>query len=562
MKKNNNIFFKYYFSKSSWISKLIILLIMLILVILFGSIKARNDMSDNMKKAQELFLSKYTMNISTNITNPINSTAERIGTILLTLNSNDDYENLKSQLANMNSASNPINDILIFLPREEGTKFEKITSYTSEMVSLSEFKNLVNPYFLHNETIEYPVNSFQIVLLDSYRDDMNLSTILPVLVQYNSISSKINSYAIILFNLTSLLSDMQDSFAFDAYGKENTLIVSIYDKNQRILETSENIDIPRVDVLGDNSKLTDLTTYRSELGLFTKETKDNLSMYSFNQKLGLYFGITVPYDYISDSSKDIQFYILLISFFILVVFIIFVFFIINSAKDYQDYKIRESKSRFDVLQSRMKPHFLFNTIDSIVYTIEDDEKEEALMSIKALSYILRFDLREESEFVSLASQIKYIRNYVNLQKIKYKDSFIFDFDIEISDYSIEEIKILKYCVQPLVENSFIYSVHQGSSLTHIKVKYKIENNNLNITVFNDQVSISKEQKMKIINNLKNNSDNKNQSTRGEHLGLVNINQRIKLIYGDNYGISLLECGTTFKIMVSLPLILDSANSLK
>ncbi|MCY1152074.1 MAG: histidine kinase [Sphaerochaetaceae bacterium] len=562
MKKNKNIFFKYYFSKSSWISKLIILFILLILVILFGSIKARNDMSDNMKKAQELFLSKYAMNISTNITNPIDSTAEKIATILLTLNDNDDYDNLKSQLANMNSASNPINDILIFLPREEGTKFEKITSYNSDIVSLSEFRSLVNPYFLNNETIEYPLNSFQTVLLDAYRDEMNLSTILPVLVQYNSVLSRRNSYAIILFDLTSLLSDMEDSFAFDAYGKENTLIVSIYDKNQKLLETSENIDIPKVDVLVEDSKLKDLNTYRSELGLFTKETKDNLSMYSFNQKLGLYFGITVPSDYISDSSKDIQFYIILISFFILVVFVIFVAFIINSAKDYQEYKIRESKSRFDVLQSRMKPHFLFNTIDSIVYTIEDDEKEEALMSIKALSYILRFDLREESEFVSLASQIKYIRNYVNLQKIKYKDSFTFDFDIEISDYSIEEIKILKYCVQPLVENSFKYSVHQGSNLTHIKVKYKVENNKLNITVFNDQVSISKEKATILINNLQKNSYTKNQNTRGEHLGLVNINQRIKLLYGDNYGITLIEWGETFKIMVSLPLILDSLNSIK
>lgn len=514
-------------------------------------------MSTNMKKAQELFLSKYTLNISTNITNPIDNTAEVIGALLLTANGSSDYSILQSQMTEINSSSNAIKDILLFLPQDDGKKFNKITSYSSELINSEEFHNIVYPYFSNTSVINYPNLSFQIVLLDAYRDIMNLSTKLPVLVQYNSISTEGNSYALIDFDLTSLLTVMEKSFEFDAYGKSNMLTVSIYNKDGLLLESSKNIDYPQVPVLEEGLKLGHLNSYKSELGLFTTDNEDSLTMYSLNQKLGLYFGVTVPSQYISESSNDIQNYVLFIGLFIMFILFIFFFLIMHSARDYQEYEKMEYESRFDILQSRMKPHFLFNTLDSIVYTIEDDEKEKALLSIKSLSYILRFDLREEGKTVPLSSQIKYIRNYVNLQKIRYKDRFTFNFDIEIVDYNIEDIQILKYCIQPLVENSFVHSVHQGSILTNITVKYTNDEKNMYIIIFNDKVNITEEQRALIIKNLLINPNIKCRNTRGEHIGIGNINQRIKILYGENYGVTLIQANACFEVKVTLPLILNS-----
>lgn len=229
----------------------------------------------------------------------------------------------------------------------------------------------------------------------------------------------------------------------------------------------------------------------------------------------------------------------------------------HTARDYQEYKKMESESKFDALQSRMKPHFLFNTLDSIVYTIEDDEKEKALSSIKALSYILRFDLRETSKTVPLSTQIKYIRSYVDLQEIRYRNRFTFDFDIQITDYSIEDIQVLKYCIQPLVENSFIHSVHQGSLLTHIRVKYTNDEKNIYITVYNDEVYIPEEKRAEIVGKLNNSPTSCCKNTRGLHIGLRNINQRLKLLYGDNYGITLIKADNEFEVKVSMPLLFSS-----
>jgi hypothetical protein len=549
--------YQHFLSHNRWLHSFLILLIILLLIVILGSIKARDDISTDMKKAQELFLSKYTLNISTNITNPINNIAEVIGAMLLSANESTTYSTLKSQMTEINSSSSAIKDILLFIPQDDGQNFDKITSYSSEVINSEEFHDMVYPYFSNTSIINYPNLSFQVVLLDAYRDSMNLATKLPVLVQFNSILTDGNSYAIIDFDLTSLLTSMEKSFEFDAYGKSTMLTVSIYNKDGLLLESSKNTDYPQVPVLEDGLILEHLNSYKSELGLFITETETSLTMYSLNQELGLYFGVTVPSNYISESSRDIQNYVLFIGLFIVFILFIFFFLIMHTAKDYQEYEKMEYESRFDVLQSRMKPHFLFNTLDSIVYTIEDDEKGKAMSSIKALSYILRFDLREEGKTVPLSSQIKYIRNYVKLQKIRYKDRFTFKFDIEIVDYNIEDIQILKYCIQPLVENSFVHSVHQGSLLTNINVRYTNDKKNMYIYIFNDEVNITKEEKTLIIEKLKTNLNINSKNTRGQHIGLGNINQRIKLLYGESYGISLIQANKIFEVKVTLPLLLNS-----
>uniref|UniRef100_UPI00262F8850 sensor histidine kinase n=1 Tax=uncultured Cetobacterium sp. TaxID=527638 RepID=UPI00262F8850 len=192
------------------------------------------------------------------------------------------------------------------------------------------------------------------------------------------------------------------------------------------------------------------------------------------------------------------------------------------------------------LESQFNPHFLFNTLEMLKYTIKKDTKMSNKIILN-ISSILRFSIDNKKTIVTLNENIKFIESYLEIQKYRFGDDFSYIIDIE-EDLGRE--KIPKLIFQPIVENSIKYGFSSKEKL-HIDIRGKLQNNSLVIYFLDNGDGLSKEELIEIRKNLK-----KDNITN--HIGLYNVNRRIKLYYGEKYGIKILSKkgrGTLVKIVL-------------
>ncbi|MDU4891157.1 MAG: sensor histidine kinase [Clostridium sp.] len=197
-----------------------------------------------------------------------------------------------------------------------------------------------------------------------------------------------------------------------------------------------------------------------------------------------------------------------------------------------------------VLQSQINPHFLYNTLDNLQWKAYDYDAVEIAAMIEALSNFFRISLSNGQEFISLSQEIKHVENYLFIQQKRYED--ILKFNIEF-DKSLSEITVLKLIIQPIVENAIYHGIKAKLSPGYVNIKVVADNEFIYISVCDDGIGIDKETLEEL---------NKSLNVKNENFGygLYNVNQRIKLVYGENSGVkieSILNKGTTVTIKIPL-----------
>uniref|UniRef100_UPI002729EC73 sensor histidine kinase n=1 Tax=Vallitalea guaymasensis TaxID=1185412 RepID=UPI002729EC73 len=215
-------------------------------------------------------------------------------------------------------------------------------------------------------------------------------------------------------------------------------------------------------------------------------------------------------------------------------------------------KIEKREAELVALQFQINPHFLYNTLESINYIAEIYDCNEISIMSQKLGEMFRYSLNKDSEeFVMFYQEENHIRNYIDIQNIRFDDkySIITNVSEEIKKY-----KILKFILQPIVENAIKYGFRNREKGT-IKIEAEVVEKYLMLTVTDDGIGISEEMLSKInefINDMSFNLD----QTRGKSIGLRNVNLRIKMTCGDEYGIeikSVIGIGT--KVIYKLPIYL-------
>lgn len=219
---------------------------------------------------------------------------------------------------------------------------------------------------------------------------------------------------------------------------------------------------------------------------------------------------------------------------------------INSLMD-KIYIQQKSKreNEFKLLQSQIKPHFLYNTIETIISFIKLDMKDKAMLTAKNLAGFYRISLSKGKDIISIEEEMQLINNYLSIQKLRY---------IEYLDYQIDfEDKILKYQIpkltlQPLVENSIYHGLKEKEEKGNLIIKGYYEQDAIKIEVFDDGVGMTGDQIRSVFNSPPN--DKKNTD-----FGLHNVDTRLKLKYGNQYGIIIeSRVGEYTKVIVSLPAV--------
>lgn len=226
------------------------------------------------------------------------------------------------------------------------------------------------------------------------------------------------------------------------------------------------------------------------------------------------------------------------------------------ARDIQQYldKIIEHEKnkkemQFDILLSQINPHFLYNVLNTVVYIANDQKNYDIVKIVKSLIKILQEGLRigENEIFITLGKELEITNHYLTIQKYRYPNKFEIIWDV---DEELLYAQIPKTIIQPLIENSLFHGICPGDKKGIIKIKVFAEGGHLNIIIEDDGIGMDKEKIDEIMGEegLNNSKDNI------RNIGIVNIRDRIKYLYGQSYKIDLkseLEIGT--KIVIEIPL---------
>ena len=199
------------------------------------------------------------------------------------------------------------------------------------------------------------------------------------------------------------------------------------------------------------------------------------------------------------------------------------------------------KSELDALQSQINPHFLYNTLDSVVWMIEAERYQDAISMVTALASLFRVSLSKGNNVITIHDEIVHARNYLNIQKVRFKNKFEYTIDV---DPEIEDCATVKLIVQPLIENAIYYGVEHMDGDGEIKVHGYEKDGDIFIDVSDNGMGIPPETIDTLL------KDKARSRGKGSGIGLWNVNQRINLYFKGEYGLKIaseLDEGTTVTI---------------
>ena len=187
------------------------------------------------------------------------------------------------------------------------------------------------------------------------------------------------------------------------------------------------------------------------------------------------------------------------------------------------------KNELDALQSQINPHFLYNTLDSIMWMIESERYEDAVSMVQALGRLLRISLSRGKNVISVGDELQHARSYLAIQRYRYKNKFTSYFEVEPD---IEQYKTIKLVIQPLIENAIYYGMEYMDGEGEIHIRAYTREQDLYLEVEDNGPGMPEEQ----VEHLLTGGEKARQ--KGSGIGLKNVNQRIQLYFGTQYGLEI------------------------
>ena len=188
------------------------------------------------------------------------------------------------------------------------------------------------------------------------------------------------------------------------------------------------------------------------------------------------------------------------------------------------------KQEFDTLQSQINPHFLYNTLDIIVWMIENEQKAEAVKAVTALARFFRISLSKGKSIITVRDELEHVRNYLMIQHMRFKNKFSYEIQAE---EAVLELSSLKLMLQPLVENAIYHGMEFMDGDGEIILRAWKEDAELYFEVSDNGLGMTEEQVERLFS-----SSTHVASNRGSGIGVKNVNERIKLYFGEQYGLTI------------------------
>lgn len=205
------------------------------------------------------------------------------------------------------------------------------------------------------------------------------------------------------------------------------------------------------------------------------------------------------------------------------------------------------KTELRALQAQINPHFLYNTLDSIAWMCERGKNADAVQMVNALARLFRISISRGHELIPIRAEMQHAESYLQIQKHRYQNQFTYRFDV---DDSCLECLCNKITLQPIIENAIYHGINGLVDEGEIVITIRPDGKDIVMTVSDNGVGMEQEQIAAIM-----------QKERSDHagIGIKNVNDRLKIYFGDNYGITIdsePDEGTT--VTIRMPQVREEA----
>lgn len=205
-------------------------------------------------------------------------------------------------------------------------------------------------------------------------------------------------------------------------------------------------------------------------------------------------------------------------------------------------KIKRQRE-LDALQAKIHPHFLYNTLDSVIWLAESGDSKGVVKLVSALASLFRISIAKGHDTITLREEFMHVESYLQIQSIRYKDKFTYSMELP---EELENSPTIKLIIQPIVENSIYHGIKYLQECGLITIKAEGSEGKIKITVSDNGVGMDEKTLSSLL------SSTAVHSSSGNGIGLANIDERIRLSYGEEYGLSIvseLDIGTTVTITI-------------
>jgi two-component system, sensor histidine kinase YesM len=221
---------------------------------------------------------------------------------------------------------------------------------------------------------------------------------------------------------------------------------------------------------------------------------------------------------------------------------------IRNLMDNIRHKERQKRdAELKTLQAQINPHFLSNTLNTVKWLASMQKADNIEKLITALIQLLHASTGKGEDMIPLHEELEYIKSYISIQEYKYFDKFKVNYEIE---QGILEHKVPRFLLQPVIENSIIHGIEPMEGQGLIVVKAYLYDGDIKLTVKDDGVGIPPE----TLKSIRSQGDTGSRS-RFSGIGIVNVHERIQLLFGDKYGIHIESIPGLFTtVEITLPTI--------
>ena len=205
---------------------------------------------------------------------------------------------------------------------------------------------------------------------------------------------------------------------------------------------------------------------------------------------------------------------------------------------------RLRKAEFELLQAQINPHFLYNTLDAIIWLAEAGEQKRVVGMVRNLSDFFRTSLNQGKDINPIKEEMLHVKSYLEIQRVRYQD--ILSYDIEVPE-SLYIYSIPKITIQPLVENALYHGIKNKRGMGHISIRGQAGEKDFTITVTDDGIGIDETRLRQVQSGIQNKV-----LTGKDFYGLYNVCERIRLNFGEEYGIfieSVYGEGTSVRVIL-------------
>lgn len=207
------------------------------------------------------------------------------------------------------------------------------------------------------------------------------------------------------------------------------------------------------------------------------------------------------------------------------------------------------EAELELLQIQINPHFLYNTLDTIVWLAEGGKQQEVVSMVGSLSNFFRSSLNQGNDIITIADETFHCTSYLKIQQVRYQD--ILEYEVNIPS-EIDNYLIPKITLQPLIENALYHGIKNKRGMGKILVSGRIEGDNCVLTVEDNGIGIQEDRLKELLKSISGKTKSKK-----DFYGLYNVNERIQLKFGEQYGLRITsEYGEGTKVEVYLPCVYE------